>query len=394
MSRSSARSSRVQDARGLRADDRPVAAARAPTSVAAASVEGPGSRLEERARWSFGQVGGERRIDAGDAPLEGELLLRRRSRSRCPVVKSYCGGTASRAAARAASVWAALSNSTALGAMMSRGREVAGGQRQRLLGQDVGPEDRGQDRATRIAAAIPRRVASLRVNRAIASARWVSIGQCVRQSPSWRGEVGLRQAAATMPLTTLPSARPRVRGDSQPMTLPRSRADVAPVAAIPSSTSAAISASLRASGRYSRRMAISASSLVGEVLATGPAERLDRLAARLDLAGQDGQELVVGQGRALPLLDVVGGVRRPSAACRGAARHRRAWRWRYRSGFDLEGTPVLATSGGGRPSRGLVPDARGAQGRSGAGVLAQPACVRAFFLRFASLRLRFTDGFS
>ena len=48
-------------------------------------------------------------------------------------------------------------------------------------------------------------------------------------------------------------------------------------------------------GRYSARIAISASSLVGEVLATGAPERLDRLAAGLDLAGQDGQELVVGE---------------------------------------------------------------------------------------------------
>ena len=32
-------------------------------------------------------------------------------------------------------------------------------------------------------------------------------------------------------------------------------------------------------------------------------------------------------------------------------------------------------------------------GRSGGGP-AQPTCVRAFFLRFASLRFRFTEGFS
>ena len=39
--------------------------------------------------------------------------------------------------------------------------------------------------------------------------------------------------------------------------------------------------------------------LGGEVLAAAGAERLDRLAAGLDLAAQDGQELVVGEGMAL-----------------------------------------------------------------------------------------------
>ena len=45
------------------------------------------------------------------------------------------------------------------------------------------------------------------------------------------------------------------------MTLPRSRAELAPVAAMPSSTSAVSSASLSCSGRNSLRIAISASSL-------------------------------------------------------------------------------------------------------------------------------------
>ena len=38
--------------------------------------------------------------------------------------------------------------------------------------------------------------------------------------------------------------------------------------------------------------------------------------------------------------------------------------------------------------------ARGDQGLEVGLRPAQPTCVRAFFLRFASLRLRFTDGFS
>ena len=39
-------------------------------------------------------------------------------------------------------------------------------------------------------------------------------------------------------------------------------------------------------------------------------------------------------------------------------------------------------------------DSRGALGRVERSLSAQPACVRAFFLRLASLRLRFTLGFS
>ena len=46
--------------------------------------------------------------------------------------------------------------------------------------------------------------------------------------------------------------------------------------------------------------------LGGQVLATAGPEGLDRLAPGLDLAAQDGQVLVVGEGTALLLLDVVG----------------------------------------------------------------------------------------
>ena len=91
------------------------------------------------------------------------------------------------------------------------------------------------------AAATPRRVASLRVNRAMTGARWVSIGRARALSAgSGRGAAGRpgRALLATRPLTTLPSARPRVRGESQPMTLPMSRGVVAPVAAMASSTRA------------------------------------------------------------------------------------------------------------------------------------------------------------
>src|SRR5439155_3180375 len=52
--------------------------------------------------------------------------------------------------------------------------------------------------------------------------------------------------------------------------------------------------------------------LRGEVLAGALAECLDGLAARLDLAAQHLEELVVRQRLALPLLEVVGGTRRHS----------------------------------------------------------------------------------
>ena len=72
-------------------------------------------------------------------------------------------------------------------------------------------------------------------------------------SASWAARSARARAAATRPETTLPSARPRVRGLSQPITFPRSRADDAPVAAIASSTRAAISSSARAPAAGSRR---------------------------------------------------------------------------------------------------------------------------------------------
>ena len=49
--------------------------------------------------------------------------------------------------------------------------------------------------------------------------------------------------------------------------------------------------------------------LVDEVAAAAGPEGLDRLAAGLDLARQDGEVLVVGQWLALALLDGVGGTR-------------------------------------------------------------------------------------
>ena len=91
------------------------------------------------------------------------------------------------------------------------------------------------------------------------------------------------------------------------MTLPMSRAEDAPVAAMPSRTSAAISSSVRAAGQVLADDRDLGLFLGDEVLAAAGPECLDRLAAGLDLAAQDGQVLVVGQRPALLLLDVVGG---------------------------------------------------------------------------------------
>ena len=151
----------------------------------------------------------------------------------------------------------------------------------------------------------------------------------------------------------LPSARPRVRGASQPMTLPRSRADAAPVAAIPSPTSACelvLGQGLRAGTRA--RIAISASSLAARSSRPPPRNASTDSRRVLTSRRQDGQELVVGERVALLLLDVVGGARRPCAGRRGAAHHRRASRRRCRSGCDLEGTPVWHLGRAGHRGRG------------------------------------------
>ena len=202
------------------------------------------------------------------------------------------------------------------GATMSRGARSPAASVKRLLRQDVGAQDRRQDQRRGWPTRSRAGRASCRVKRAIASTRWVSMGWARsitvgRQwvPTSWPARSAFARAAATMPLTTLPSARPRVRGDSQPMTLPRSRARRGAGRGDRLVDEGARARPRRAPRAGTRcRIAISASSLVGEVLAPTRPERLDRLATRLDLAGQDGEALVVGQGRALLLLDVVRGV--------------------------------------------------------------------------------------
>ena len=61
-------------------------------------------------------------------------------------------------------------------------------------------------------------------------------------------------------------------------------------------------------------------------------------------------------------------------------------------GLDAISKGHRSGTSGGRPTLAVDRGARG-DGRRRAEP-AQPACVRAFFLRFASLRLRFTLGFS
>ena len=173
-----------------------------------------------------------------------------------------------------------------------------------------------------------------------------------------------------------------------------SRADEAPVAAIASrdrGRDLVLGQRLRQVLAEDRDLRLL---LGGEFLATAGPERLDRLATGLDLAGQDGQVLVVGEGSALLLLDVVGGTHRHAqdiATQRVTAAHRDG-----DIGLDaiLKGHRFWHLGRAGHRGRGGPPvGPRGSGAGSGSGP-AQPTCVRAFFLRFASLRLRFTEGFS
>ena len=176
------------------------------------------------------------------------------------VVYVYWKGTAAPAASLAACVWMALSYSTGRGATMSRVASCPPGPRAARCGHEVDREDRGQgdDRGSPAATSRPRVTAREAGGRARARVSIVGHRAGAAQCPptSWVARSARASACATSSLTCLPSARPRVRGESQPMTLPMSRADEAPVAATASSTSASISASverLRAGTRRGRR---------------------------------------------------------------------------------------------------------------------------------------------
>ena len=262
---------RVEDPRGLGPDGGPARRRRGPTSVSRAWARaGPASAVcEQRSA-----------ARPGSMPAANVVSIRQTRARRTPsccaaaiaiafsVVKSYWAATASLAAApgrvgldvaleverraarrcRAVASWPTSVTSS--------------GARAGCRSPRIAVRARIEDAAPRS----PSRGTSRRVKRRRqARSRWVSIGRSsVRLSgrPDVVGrEVGCREGLATSSLTCLPSARPRVRGASQPMTLPMSRADDAPVAAIALVDERGdLVLGQSGSGRYSPRIAISASS--------------------------------------------------------------------------------------------------------------------------------------
>ena len=222
------------------------------------------------------------------------------------------------------------------------------------------------------------------------------VAQCV--PPSWAARSAGARAWTTSSLTCLPSARPRVRGGSQPMTLPMSRAEEAPVAAIPSCDERGelvLGQRLRAGSRPGSRSRLPPWSA-----------RSSRPPARN--ASTDSRRVLTSRVSTARISSSVSGAglassrrcrrrSRPCAGHRDAAHHRP-----HRGGdvgLDRSRRDTGSGTSGGRADRGLGVAAGRARGDAGAGRVpargpAQPTCVRAFFLRFASLRLRFTEGFS
>ena len=232
------------------------------------------------------------------------------------------------------------------------------------------------------------------------SVRWVSIARVIAIGgqwvpTSWAARSALARAWTTSSLTRLPSARPRVRGDEPAHDLAHvARRTTAPVAAIPSRDEGLdLVVGRGLPGRYSRDDRDLGLFLRRRGRRGRRPEGLDGLAPGLDLAGQDGQVLVVGQRAALALLDVVGGAHdhaQDVATQRVTGAHGDG-----DIGLDAILKGHRSGTSGGRPprSRWAADGPVGVQALGRAGP-AQPTCVRAFFLRFASLRLRFTLGFS
>ena len=255
---------------------------------------------------------------------------RPRWRSPCRWCKSYCGGTACAGGlARLVGPDRRSRSSSARGATMSSRATGRPSTRPDRLGRMSTREDRGQREDQRSTAATSRGAGVVAREPGEAPGCVGPHGSLIGVSASRRhGRRGRRArgAAATRPLTTLPSARPRVRGDEPAH-------DLAHVA--------------RRSSRRSRRRLVDEGVdlglgqgcreelaedgdlgllLGGQVLAAAAAERLDRLAPGLDLARQHGQELVLGRAA---LVCASRRCRRhspPCAARRGAARHPPAWR--------------------------------------------------------------------
>src|SRR5258706_6731157 len=269
--------------------------------------------------------------------------------------------------------------------------------------------------STRMIVAITRRPKSCRVKAAISSRRWVSIGCLSGTALARRGVVGGEVGRGEGP------------GDQLADVLA-----VGPAAGLraePAHDLAHVTRRARAgrgNGLGDERLDLVVGQLLGkvfgqdrdlrlflgdEVLAAALAERVDRLAASLDLPGDDGRVVVLTERSLLALLDVVGralGHPQDIAAQRITGPHR---------GRNVGLDPITkghrnGSSGGGWFDRRGIHDPRDLRfSRSFAAGTpwgcvssnradhkgrrsAQPTAVRAFFLRFASLRFRFTLGFS
>ena len=423
VSRSSERStvSRILAASARRASQRTASRA---SSVALSSVPRSPARVSARiAARSSGVTPSANAASIG-------ATLRSSSRTCCAateapraIVKSYWGSTASRAASRSRSVRTSLTYCAARGAATLEeagmpssscvwaGRNVQA--QDHRHGRDE--QDGRQDQAARVAAGeVVRVLCGSGEHGHAPPTKEVSAPCRGRPGRAWRAPARRGRTP------TLPSARPRIRGESQPMTLPRSRADVAPVSAMPWSTSALSSSSVSGCGRYSAEDGDLRLLLRGEVLAAALAERLDALATGLGLAHDHGEDLVVRE-RGLPgLLGVVDGVldhpqrvatQRVTRPHRGgrvvlqsfAKGHRMAPRASRRRrcaptwcrARELRRRWVPGRVPGRRFSGGPLGTAAGSPAVGGRrGARAQPWLARAFFLRFASFRFRFTDGFS
>ena len=389
---------RVEDAGRLGADDRPARGVEPDQRLARRARQVGDRGLEQGRPAGVRQLGREGRVDLEDPSLEGELLLGGdRDRVLGRVVVLRLDGLAGRGLG-VGGLDLALEVDGARRQDVPGG-QVADGDIERLLRQDVGTEDRPPGRRSGSRRRWPG--GSRHCARSLPWRRWTGSASgshrpAQPRAPSCAARSALASAWATSSLTCLPSARP-----AGPWRQPAH--DLAHVARRRGAGGldrladelARPATSVQGLGQVLAQDRDLALFLRREVLAATAAERLDRLAPGLDLARQDGQELVLGERPAIALLGVMGGARRHARGRHGAARHRRAWRWRCRSGCVAEATPVWHLGLGGSPlvaaSRPWNP--RG-QGLGGGRRPAQPTCVRAFFLRLASLRLRFTDGFS
>ena len=266
VSRSSRALHRVEDAGRLGAHGIPAWRLQADERLAVVASPGP-----RRGRRRAGRRGPRAVTPSANAASIG-ATLRSSSRSCCAatdapraIVKSYSGSTSSRAAWRARSVRTSLvycsvrGACTFAGAGLPSSSSVWAGRTSRPRITDIAAISRTDARI--------RRPASRRVKRLAGSAVRASMafGPPTKEvSAPCRGRRGRRGRAPGRRGPRRPCRR-RGRGcagESQPMTLPRSRAEAAPVSATPWSTSARSSSSVRAVGRYSARMAISASSFV------------------------------------------------------------------------------------------------------------------------------------